>query len=56
MPWRPTGPVRKTWRGVVITLGMPLLLLAWIADNAAGPFIERGGRSNTYRVLARRDS
>jgi len=56
VPWRKTGAARKTWRGFVLTIGTPLLLLAWLADNAAGPIIERGGRSNTYRVLARRDA
>jgi SAM-dependent methyltransferase len=54
-PWRKTGAARKAWRMFVMTVGTPLLLLAYITDQAAGPLIERGKRGNTYRVLARRD-
>ncbi len=56
VPWRRGGPGPRIWRGVVFTLGSPLLLGGWIVDRVVGPFIERGGRSNTYRVLARRSS
>jgi len=56
VPWRKPSAVGRVWRGTVFTIGAPLLLLAWIADHTAGPLIERGKRSNTYRVLAQRNA
>jgi hypothetical protein len=55
LPWRQDGALAAVRRAVVWTLGAPVLLLAVITDQAVAPFIERGKRSNTYRVLARRE-
>jgi SAM-dependent methyltransferase len=54
-PWRSGGALARIWRASVFTLGAPFLLVSWAADHIAGPIIERRKRSNTYRVLARRD-
>jgi SAM-dependent methyltransferase len=55
MPWRRPSAAGRAWRAVVWTLGTPLIVVGWLADKAATPFIRRGRRSNTYRVLARLD-
>jgi SAM-dependent methyltransferase len=55
VPWRAAGAAGRAWRGVVFTIGTPLLALSYLADHAAGAIIERGKRGNTYRVLARRE-
>jgi hypothetical protein len=54
-PWRPRSALARVRRGVVWTLGSPLIILGILADRVVTPFIKRGKRSNTYRVLARRD-
>ncbi len=55
LPWRWRGRVAGAWHVLVWTLGAPLLLAGTIIDNVAGPLIQRGRISNTYRVVARRD-
>jgi len=55
LPWRWRGAGATAWRGVVWTLGAPLLLLGVLADRIAEPMFRRGKVSNTYRVVARRD-
>jgi SAM-dependent methyltransferase len=55
LPWRKPGPLAGLRRAVVWTIGAPFLLLGIIGDQVLAPFIERGKRSNTYRVLARRE-
>ncbi|MEZ4402983.1 MAG: class I SAM-dependent methyltransferase [Kofleriaceae bacterium] len=54
-PWRPRSTWARIRRGVVWTLGSPLIVLGIVVDRVITPFILRGKRSNTYRVLARRD-
>ena len=54
-PWRPRSIVARVRRAVVWILGSPLIILGILADRVVTPFIVRGKRSNTYRVLARRD-
>jgi SAM-dependent methyltransferase len=56
VPWRPGGAVARARRTVVWTLGLPFLLAGWLTDHAIAPIVKRGGRSNTYRVLARREA
>ena len=54
-PWKTSASFgKKAWRGVVWTLGSPLVLLARGADVAFDPLVRKMGMSNTYRVLARR--
>jgi SAM-dependent methyltransferase len=55
LPWRWRGAGATAWRGIVWTLGAPLLLLGVLADRIAEPMFRRGKVSNTYRVVARRD-
>lgn len=54
-PWRKRSVLARIRRGVVWTLGSPLIILGILADRVVTPFIKRGKRSNTYRVLAQRD-
>jgi|JI10StandDraft_1071094.scaffolds.fasta_scaffold02084_4 SAM-dependent methyltransferase len=54
-PWRPRSALARVRRGLVWTLGSPLIVLGILVDRLVTPFIKRGKRSNTYRVLARRD-
>jgi len=55
LPWQPRPTVwRRIMHGVVWTVGTPMCLLAWGLDQALAPLMRRPGRSNTYRVLARR--
>jgi SAM-dependent methyltransferase len=53
-PWRPHSAARGAWRFLVYAIGLPIIGLASLADFALGPFIRRGKRSNTYRVIARK--
>jgi SAM-dependent methyltransferase len=54
-PWRPRPtPLSYVRRAVVWTLGLPLVALSRAADAALAPLLRRPGRSNTYRVLARK--
>jgi len=55
LPWRSPSAAARAWRGVVWTLGAPLIVGGWLADKVAAPIVRRGRRSNTFRVLARRD-
>lgn len=55
LPWRWRGGVASAWRVFAWTLGSPLLVLGFIADNVAGPLVfSRARISNTYRVVARK--
>lgn len=57
LPWRPKGGFfRKAWRVSVWTLGLPLILLGFVADKVLSPFVSRPSFSNTYRVLARKNA
>jgi len=55
LPWRRGGAIARARRAVVWSLGAPLLVAGFVADRVAAPIIRRGRRSNTYRVLARRN-
>ena len=54
LPWRWRVAATRAWHRLVWTVGSPLLVLGIIVDNLAGPLIQRGRISNTYRVVARR--
>ncbi|MGW0522575.1 class I SAM-dependent methyltransferase [Crossiella sp. NPDC003009] len=55
-PWRPRPAT--WWRRVayraVLTAGVPLLVLAWVADKLAHQVVKRGNGGNAYRLLAQR--
>lgn len=53
-PWRSGGALAGLWRVVVVTLGLPLVLLGVLTDRALRPLFTRPLWSNTYRLLARR--
>jgi SAM-dependent methyltransferase len=55
VPWRSGGALGRVWRATVFTIGAPVLFAGWLTDHALGGIFARGKRSNTYRVLARRD-
>jgi hypothetical protein len=38
----------------VFTAALPFFVVAVVADQLLKPFIRRGGRSNTYRVVGRK--
>jgi hypothetical protein len=52
LPWRWRGTTAAVWRGIVWTLGSPLIIAAIAVDNLVGPVFSRSRVSNTYRVLA----
>ncbi len=55
LPWREkVGLGGRIWHALVWTIGTPICLLAWAADQVFQRFFRKAGRSNTYRVLARR--
>ncbi len=56
-PWKQRGSmIRKAWRTLVWTVGTPFILLGHLFDGIIGPVVRRLGLSNTYRVLARRNT
>jgi SAM-dependent methyltransferase len=55
LPWRRRGALAGAWRVFVWTLGAPLIPIAILVDNLAGPLFSRARVSNTYRVLARKE-
>lgn len=56
LPWftRVPGRARRAARIAAILAGAPVLLLSNLADRLIGPFAERAGLANAYRVIARR--
>ncbi|MFT7624837.1 MAG: SAM-dependent methyltransferase [Myxococcota bacterium] len=55
LPWRPRASVgQRVVHALVWTIGTPVCLISWGADQLLQGFFRRPGRSNTYRVLARR--
>jgi SAM-dependent methyltransferase len=56
LPWRPPPTRRaRVKRAVVFAAGIPFLAGALALDHLLAIGVRRGRRSNTYRVLARRD-
>jgi len=55
LPWRATGALGQVRRTLVWTLGLPFIGLSIAADLLLDPVIRRSQRSNTYRVVARRE-
>lgn len=56
LPWRPPASTRqRAWRALVRAASAPFLAGALVLDDVLAPVVRRFGRSNTYRVLARRD-
>ncbi|HEY4245020.1 MAG TPA: class I SAM-dependent methyltransferase [Kofleriaceae bacterium] len=54
LPWRWRGGGARVFRGVVWTVGSPLIVLGLLGDRVLDPFFSRAKISNTYRVVARR--
>ncbi|MGI5328471.1 methyltransferase domain-containing protein [Actinomadura nitritigenes] len=58
LPWsgmRRTA-AQRMWRGIVWTVGVPVLLLGLLIDRTASPVVaRRTGTGNAFRVLARKD-
>jgi O-methyltransferase involved in polyketide biosynthesis/SAM-dependent methyltransferase len=55
LPWLPEQPLwRRAAGDIVWTAGMSLLPLAWLVDQLLAPWLRRGRRSNTFRVLAKK--
>jgi SAM-dependent methyltransferase len=57
LPWRPILSLpERALRGVVWTVGLPLLFLARQSDRLTGALVRRFDKANAYRVVARRES
>jgi SAM-dependent methyltransferase len=56
-PWRPPDPAAvRLWGGLVWTVGLPILGLAYLTDRLTGPIWKSSKRGNAYRMLARKPS
>ena len=54
-PWcAPPSALARLKRGLVLTLSLPLILLATALDHLLRPLLARPGWSNTYRLLAQK--
>lgn len=55
LPWRPVPSLpRRAWHLVVWTIATPIIVVCWRLDRLLAPLTRKAGRSNTYRVLARK--
>jgi hypothetical protein len=53
LPWHPPDTTAdRVRRAATMTAGLPLMVAAFAVDLALKPFIQRGHRSNMYRLLA----
>ncbi len=56
MPWLPpASPLGVAWRALVWTLALPLFIVAGGTDRLTSRLARRIDRSNTYRVIARKE-
>lgn len=56
-PWLPPhGILRRLWHSTIWAALAPVIALAWLLDQLVQPLMRRPGWSNTYRVLARRNT
>jgi len=57
LPWLPrTGPLGRTWHGLVWVGCAPVVGIAHLVDLLVAPLLRRAGWSNAYRVVARRNA
>jgi SAM-dependent methyltransferase len=56
LPWRKRGAVAGAWHRVVWTLGSGLIIAGVVVDNLVGPLFTWAQKSNTYRVVARKEA
>jgi SAM-dependent methyltransferase len=55
LPWLPPlSRAQRIWRGMVVTVGMPLLIAALVADRIKDARPDAEGIGNAYRVVARK--
>jgi ABC-type phosphate transport system permease subunit len=56
-PWvrKPPTAVRKLAWGVWLVMLAPVLVAAFVADVVTAPWLRRGKRASSYRLIARKD-